>query len=72
MKSRKRGGDPDTTGRRRGQTKKKKNVKVIKLVSSAETEIFYAKMRNTKSKVKLEIKKYDPNIRCLVAFTEVK
>lgn len=55
-----------------GETRKKKNVKVIKLVSSAGPGIFYAKMRNTKSKVKLEIKKYDPSIRCHVEFTGAK
>lgn len=82
MKSRKKGGDPEKkrsrkrkrTGKRkgRGETKKKKNVKVIKLVSSAGTGFFYAKKRNTKSKEKLEIQKYDPNIRCHLKFTEVK
>lgn len=82
MKSRKRSGDPDKkrsrkrkrTGKRkgRGETKKNKHVKVFELFSSAGTGIFYAKKRNTKSKVKLEIKKYDPSIKRHVEFTEVK
>ncbi|KAL5736396.1 hypothetical protein ACOSQ2_031184 [Xanthoceras sorbifolium] len=82
MQSRKRGGDRDKKKKRRrkrsgkrkgrGETKKKKNLKVIRLVSSAGTGFSYAKKKNTKNKEKLEIKKYDPQMKRHVKFTEVK
>lgn len=82
IKARKRGGDPEKkrtrrrkrTGKRkgRGDTKKNKNLKVVKLVSSAGTGYFYANKRNTKNKKKLEINKYDPDVKRHVKFAEVK
>ncbi|KAK0601136.1 hypothetical protein LWI29_021526 [Acer saccharum] len=82
MQSRKRGGDRDKKKKRkrkragkrkgRGETKKNKNLKVVRLVSSAGTGFSYAKKKNTKKKEKLEIKKYDPQMKRHVKFMEVK
>ncbi|KAK1582735.1 hypothetical protein Q3G72_017747 [Acer saccharum] len=81
MQSRKRGGDRDKKKKRkrkragkrkgRGETKKNKNLKVVRLVSSAGTGFSYAKKKNTKKKEKLEIKKYDPQMKRHVKFMEL-
>ena len=45
----------------------------IKLVSSADTRFFYVTKKNSRTKTdKLEVKKYDPNIRKHVIFKEEK
>jgi large subunit ribosomal protein L33 len=45
----------------------------IKLVSSADTGVFYVTKKNTRTKTnKLELRKYDPKLRKHVAFKESK
>ena len=52
---------------------KKKDVQLIKLVSTADTGYFYVAKKNPKKLTeKLEFKKYDPVARKHVAFKESK
>ncbi len=45
----------------------------IKLISSADTGVFYVTKKNTRTKTnKLELRKYDPKLRKHVAFKESK
>jgi large subunit ribosomal protein L33 len=45
----------------------------IKLISSADTGVFYVTKKNTRTKTnKLELRKYDPKLRKHVAFKEAK
>ena len=44
----------------------------IKLVSSANTGVFYVTKKNPKNTKKLELKKYDPRVRKHVMFKEGK
>lgn len=51
----------------------KKNIVLIKLVSSADTGFFYVKKKNPKKQTeKLTFKKYDPVVRKHVEFKESK
>jgi large subunit ribosomal protein L33 len=51
----------------------KKNIVLVKLVSTADTGFYYVKKTNPKGqKKKLELKKYDPKIRKHVVFKEEK
>ncbi len=51
----------------------KKNVLLVKLVSSADTGYYYVTKRNPKTKTeKLALRKYDPVVRKHVAFNEAK
>ena len=51
----------------------KKNIVLIKLVSSANTGYFYVKKKNPKKQTeKLSFKKYDPVVRKHVVFNEAK
>lgn len=51
----------------------KKNIVLIKLVSSAETGFFYVKKKNPKKQTeKLSFRKYDPVVRKHVVFNEAK
>ncbi len=51
----------------------KKNIVLIKLVSSADTGFFYVKKKNPKKQTeKLSFKKYDPKARKHVVFNESK
>lgn len=51
----------------------KKNILLIKLVSSAETGYYYVTKKNPKTKTeKLSFKKYDPIARKHVVFNEAK
>ncbi|MDD5586954.1 MAG: 50S ribosomal protein L33 [Alphaproteobacteria bacterium] len=44
----------------------------IKLVSTANTGVFYVTKKNPKNTKKLELKKYDPRVRKHVIFKEGK
>jgi large subunit ribosomal protein L33 len=51
----------------------KKNIVLIKLVSSADTGFYYVAKKNPKTKTeKLKFKKYDPVVRKHVVFNEAK
>ena len=51
----------------------KKNILLIKLVSSADTGFYYVTKKNPKTKTeKLKFKKYDPVARKHVVFNEAK
>jgi large subunit ribosomal protein L33 len=51
----------------------KKNILLIKLVSSADTGFYYVTKKNPKTKTeKLSFKKYDPVARKHVVFNEAK
>lgn len=51
----------------------KKNIVLIKLVSSADTGFYYVTKKNPKTKTeKLSFKKYDPVARKHVVFNEAK
>jgi large subunit ribosomal protein L33 len=51
----------------------KKNILLIKLVSSADTGFYYVTKKNPKTKTeKLKFKKYDPVVRKHVVFNEAK
>lgn len=51
----------------------KKNIVLIKLVSSAKTGFYYVAQKNPKTKTeKLKFRKYDPVVRKHVEFTEAK
>jgi large subunit ribosomal protein L33 len=51
----------------------KKNILLIKLVSSAETGYYYVTKKNPKTKTeKIALKKYDPVARKHVVFNEAK
>jgi len=51
----------------------KSNTVQIKLVSSADTGVFYVTTKNTRTATgKLEFRKYDPKLRKHVAFKEAK
>lgn len=51
----------------------KKNILLIKLVSSANTGFYYVTKKNPKTKTeKLAMKKYDPKVRKHVVFNEAK
>lgn len=51
----------------------KKNILLVKLVSSADTGFFYVTKKNPKTKTeKLKFRKYDPVVRKHVEFNEAK
>jgi large subunit ribosomal protein L33 len=51
----------------------KKNIVLIKLVSSADTGFFYVAKKNPKQQTeKLSFRKYDPVVRKHVVFNEAK
>jgi large subunit ribosomal protein L33 len=51
----------------------KKNIVLIKLVSSADTGFYYVAKKNPKKQTeKLSFKKYDPVVRKHVVFNEAK
>jgi large subunit ribosomal protein L33 len=51
----------------------KKNILLVKMVSSADTGFFYVTKKNPKTKTeKLKMRKYDPKVRKHVDFTEAK
>lgn len=51
----------------------KKNIVLIKLVSSAATGYYYVAQKNPKKQAeKLKFRKYDPVVRKHVEFTEAK
>lgn len=51
----------------------KKNIVLIKLVSTADTGFFYVKKKNPKKQTeKLSFRKYDPVVRKHVVFNEAK
>lgn len=51
----------------------KKNILLIKLVSSADTGFYYVTKKNPKTKTeKFKFKKYDPVVRKHVVFNEAK
>ncbi len=51
----------------------KKNIVLIKLVSSADTGFYYVTKKNPKTKTeKLSFRKYDPVVRKHVVFNEAK
>lgn len=51
----------------------KKNIVLLKLVSSADTGFFYVAKKNPKKQTeKLSFKKYDPKVRKHVVFNEAK
>ncbi len=51
----------------------KKNIVLIKLVSSADTGFYYVAKKNPKTKTeKLSFRKYDPVVRKHVVFNEAK
>lgn len=51
----------------------KKNILLVKLVSSADTGFYYVTKKNPKTKTeKLSLKKYDPKVRKHVVFNEAK
>lgn len=52
---------------------KKRNVVVIKLLSTAGTGFFYVAWKNPRTKPeKMEVRKYDPRVRKHVTFKETK
>lgn len=70
--SRKRAGNPDKKKhRRRKGSKKKKLFKIVRLVSAAGTGFSYAKRKSRKIN-KLELKKYDAQVKRHVVFVEGK
>lgn len=51
----------------------KKNILLIRLVSSADTGYYYVAQKNPKTKTeKLSFRKYDPVVRKHVVFNEAK
>lgn len=51
----------------------KKNIVLVKLVSSADTGFFYVAKKNPKKQTeKLAFRKYDPKVRKHVIFNETK
>jgi large subunit ribosomal protein L33 len=59
--------------KRRDNVMAKKNILLIKLVSSAQTGYYYVTKKNPKTKTeKLAMKKYDPKVRKHVIFNEAK
>jgi large subunit ribosomal protein L33 len=57
----------------RKRTMAKKNIVLIKLVSSAATGFYYVAKKNPKKQTeKLKFKKYDPVVRKHVVFNEAK
>lgn len=51
----------------------KKNIVLLKLVSSADTGFYYVAKKNPKKQTeKLSFKKYDPVVRKHVVFNEAK
>lgn len=51
----------------------KKNIVLVKLVSSADTGFFYVAKKNPKKQTeKLSFRKYDPKVRKHVVFNETK
>ncbi len=51
----------------------KKNILLVKMVSSADTGFFYVTKKNPKTKTeKMKMRKYDPKVRKHVEFTESK
>ena len=51
----------------------KKNIVLIKLLSSADTGFYYVAKKNPKNQTeKLSFKKYDPVVRKHVVFNEAK
>ena len=51
----------------------KKNILLVKLVSTADTGFYYVTKKNPKTKTeKLKLKKYDPVVRKHVVFNEGK
>jgi len=57
----------------KGNPMAKKNIVLIKLVSSADTGFYYVAKKNPKTKTeKLAFKKYDPVVRKHVVFNEAK
>ena len=51
----------------------KKNIVLLKLVSSANTGFYYVAKKNPKKQTeKLSFKKYDPKVRKHVVFNEAK
>ncbi|MFW0776772.1 MAG: 50S ribosomal protein L33 [Rickettsiales bacterium] len=51
----------------------KKNILLVKLLSSASTGYYYVTKKNPKTKTeKLALKKYDPVVRKHVMFNEAK
>ncbi len=51
----------------------KKNIVLVKLVSSADTGFFYVKKKNPKKQTeKMKFRKFDPVARKHVEFTEAK
>jgi len=56
-----------------GNVMAKKNILLIKLVSSAQTGFYYVTKKNPKTKTeKLAFRKYDPVVRKHVVFNEAK
>lgn len=52
--------------------KKKKTTMLIRLVSSARTGYFYVTQKPLEMTKKLELRKYDPQVKLHVLFTEAK
>lgn len=51
----------------------KKNILLVRLVSSAGTGFFYVAKKNPKTQTeKMKFRKYDPRVRKHVEFTEAK
>lgn len=51
----------------------RKNILLVKMVSSADTGFFYVAKKNPKTKTeKMKLRKYDPVVRKHVEFTESK
>ncbi|KAJ6753803.1 hypothetical protein OIU79_026606 [Salix purpurea] len=73
IQNRRKGGDREKKKKRRRKAarKNKDSFKIIWLVSAAGTGYVYAKRKGKKSE-KLEIKKYDPDVRHHVLFKESK
>ena len=73
IQNRRKGGDREKKKKRRRKAarKNKDSFKIIRLVSAAGTGYVYAKRKGKKSE-KLEIKKYDPDVRHHVLFKESK
>lgn len=58
---------------KKGVVMAKKNIVLIKLVSSADTGFYYVAQKNPKTKTeKLSFRKYDPVVRKHVVFNEAK
>ncbi|CAK7327744.1 unnamed protein product [Dovyalis caffra] len=73
IQSRRKGGDREKKKKRRRKAarKNKDSFKIVRLVSAAGTGYVYAKRKGKKSE-KLEIKKYDPDVKHHVIFKESK